>query len=377
MCRRRVDRAQSVAELNYRGERRHLTLPAYGEVAGVATNSRGHIFVYARTGHAVATLGDERTFYHGGSRLFQFDPSGKFVREIGQGTYGFDFAQQVRIDPQDNIWAVDAGSNVLTKFDSEGRFLMVIGRKPESIPVRQGPGVPARILDDPPAGAPAPATGRRRWWWWRRRGRKGASRRRHAQRILQPADRHRVRQRGQRLHRRRNGQQQSHRGVQPRRQLGDAAGDKPDRARASSTRSAGLSAMPPAISTWRMRATTAFRSSTAQGTFKSQITGIGSPQAICITGGSPQYLYSSNSNDPESMDNGEIYKISTRRTSRWQVRQGRKSSGRVRHGQFARLPHGEYAVGRRGLELAGAESDVEAIERQFGQRPKDLRDGNT
>jgi DNA-binding beta-propeller fold protein YncE len=47
-----------------------------------------------------------------------------------------------------------------------------------------------------------------------------------------------------------------------------------------------------------------------EGTFKSQITGIGSPQAICISGGSTQYLYSSNSNDPESMDNGEIYKIS-------------------------------------------------------------------
>ena len=32
--------AQSVPRLNYRGERRHLTLPAYGEVAGVATNSQ-------------------------------------------------------------------------------------------------------------------------------------------------------------------------------------------------------------------------------------------------------------------------------------------------------------------------------------------------
>ena len=47
-----------------------------------------------------------------------------------------------------------------------------------------------------------------------------------------------------------------------------------------------------------------------EGTFKSEITGIGTPQAICISGGSPQYLYSSNSNDPESMDNGEIYKLS-------------------------------------------------------------------
>jgi DNA-binding beta-propeller fold protein YncE len=45
------------------------------------------------------------------------------------------------------------------------------------------------------------------------------------------------------------------------------------------------------------------------GTVKSQITGIGSPQAICITSGATQYLYSSNSNDPESLDNGEIYKV--------------------------------------------------------------------
>jgi pantoate--beta-alanine ligase len=36
-----------------------LTLPSNGEVAGIATNSRGHVFVYARTGHAVATPGDE------------------------------------------------------------------------------------------------------------------------------------------------------------------------------------------------------------------------------------------------------------------------------------------------------------------------------
>jgi DNA-binding beta-propeller fold protein YncE len=107
----------------------------------------------------VATLGDERTFYHGNARLFEFDPTGKFVKEIGQGTYGFDFAQQVRVDPQDNIWAVDAGSNVLTKFDPEGRLLMVIGRKPEAIAVRPGPGMPARLIDDdtnvsaPPRGA--------------------------------------------------------------------------------------------------------------------------------------------------------------------------------------------------------------------------------
>src|SRR4026208_948612 len=139
--------AQSVPEIGYDANADIISLPSYGEVAGVATNSRGHVFVYARTGHAVATLGDERTFYHGGSRLFQFDQAGKFVKEIGQGVYAINFAQQVRVDPQDNVWIVDAGSNQVVKFDADGRYVMVLGRKPENIPVRPGAGMPARQLD--------------------------------------------------------------------------------------------------------------------------------------------------------------------------------------------------------------------------------------
>src|SRR5437773_5128012 len=135
--------AQSAPDLNYDANADVLTLPSYGEVAGIATNSRGHVFVYARTGHGVATLGDERTFYHGGSRLFEFDQNGKFVKEIGQGVYAVNFAQQVRVDPQDNIWIVDSGSNQVVKFDAEGRFQLVLGRKPENIGVRPGAGVPA------------------------------------------------------------------------------------------------------------------------------------------------------------------------------------------------------------------------------------------
>src|SRR5262245_18688381 len=146
-------------EIAFDGNADFLQLPSYGEVAGVATNSRGHIFVYARTGHAAATLGDERTFYHGGSRLFQFDQSGKFVKEIGQGVYAVNFAQQVRVDAQDNIWIVDAGSNQVVKFDADGRFQLVLGRKPENIGVRTGAGVPARELDKPAEGA-APGGGR-------------------------------------------------------------------------------------------------------------------------------------------------------------------------------------------------------------------------
>src|SRR5580704_7704896 len=68
-----------------------------GETAGVATNSKGDIFVYTRTGHPTVSLGGARAFAHGGSRLFEFDRTGKFVREIGQNSYGFMYAQQVRV----------------------------------------------------------------------------------------------------------------------------------------------------------------------------------------------------------------------------------------------------------------------------------------
>ena len=64
-----------------------------GEAAGVATTSKGNILVYTRTGGAEATVGGSRIFTHGGARLFEFTAAGKFVREIGQGVYGFLFAQ--------------------------------------------------------------------------------------------------------------------------------------------------------------------------------------------------------------------------------------------------------------------------------------------
>src|SRR5271169_2890747 len=109
-----------------------LTLPDdiyLGEVAGVAANSRGDIFVYTRTGHPTVSLGGSRAFAHGGSRLFQFDRTGKFVHEIGANSYGFMFAQQVRIDPQDNVWIVDQMSGYVMKLDSMGHVLMLLGRK--------------------------------------------------------------------------------------------------------------------------------------------------------------------------------------------------------------------------------------------------------
>jgi hypothetical protein len=113
-----------------------------GEAAGVAANSKGDIFLYTRTGNPVITLGTSRAVSHGGSRLFQFDRTGKFIREIGQGAYGMLQAQQVRVDPQDNVWIVDQMSTQVIKFDPNGRIQMILSRKPEAMRVPALPLVP-------------------------------------------------------------------------------------------------------------------------------------------------------------------------------------------------------------------------------------------
>lgn len=45
------------------------------------------------------------------------------------------------------------------------------------------------------------------------------------------------------------------------------------------------------------------------GTFKTQFVNVGAPWAVCITPGPQQSLYVSNSNDTDSLDDGEIYKL--------------------------------------------------------------------
>src|SRR5262245_9378727 len=87
-----------------------------GELQGIATNSKGHIFAFFRGPN---------------SRLWEFDQTGKFIKEIGKGFYGFQFAHSVRVDRHDNIWTVDEGTNVVTKFDPTGtKVLMVVGHRP-------------------------------------------------------------------------------------------------------------------------------------------------------------------------------------------------------------------------------------------------------
>jgi len=146
---------QSVPEISYTSVGDFLKLPDgmhLGEAAGVATNSKGDIYVYTRTGNPTVTMGTSRAVSHGGSRLFQFDKTGKFVREIGQGSYGMLQAQQVRIDPQDNVWLVDQASTLVMKFDTNGRVQMLLSRKPEALRV------PSLPLNPRPQGVPVDQT---------------------------------------------------------------------------------------------------------------------------------------------------------------------------------------------------------------------------
>ena len=100
----------------------------FGEVPAVAVNSQGHVFVYSRSN---PTGGGPAYGIHA-AQLFEFSPSGDFIREHGRGLYAWAFAHGLRIDANDNIWTVDKGSNMVIRMDPEGRVIWVFGRKAES-----------------------------------------------------------------------------------------------------------------------------------------------------------------------------------------------------------------------------------------------------
>src|SRR5258705_10216411 len=94
---------QSVPDIPFGSSADFLKLPAgmnFGEVPGVAVNSKGHIFVFTRSnsvgGPACAPTA---------AQLLEFGPKGEFIREIGKGLYGWAFAHNVGIDKDDHISA--------------------------------------------------------------------------------------------------------------------------------------------------------------------------------------------------------------------------------------------------------------------------------
>jgi hypothetical protein len=120
---------ESPPEIQFDSVPNFLKLPPdmhLGEAAGVALNSKGHIFVYSRGGSIGPAFGNTA------SQILEFDHDGGFIREVGKNLYAWAFAHTVRIDKDDNIWATDKGSDMLVKMNPDGQVIMVFGRKTEA-----------------------------------------------------------------------------------------------------------------------------------------------------------------------------------------------------------------------------------------------------
>jgi sugar lactone lactonase YvrE len=110
--------ASSAPQLRFHVDEDFFKLPDNiwpSEAVGVALNSKGHIFLLNRGNHP----------------LLEFMPDGSFVRSIGDGSTIFHAAHSVRFDADDNMWLVDAGNNVVVKFNAKGRIVQALGRRLE------------------------------------------------------------------------------------------------------------------------------------------------------------------------------------------------------------------------------------------------------
>jgi len=121
---------QPVPEIPYDSVPNFLKLPAemnFGEVSGIAVNSKGEIAVYTRSNSAGGPA-----YGATASQVLLFDKTGKFLREVGKGLYAWSYAHAVRFDKDDNLWAIDKGSDMIVRINPEGHVTMVFGRKKEA-----------------------------------------------------------------------------------------------------------------------------------------------------------------------------------------------------------------------------------------------------
>jgi 6-bladed beta-propeller len=267
-----------------------LKLPAdlhLGEVAGVATTSKGNLLVYYQGGGPNATIGASRVYINGGARLVEFDRSGKLLREIGTSEndrpYAFLFAQGVRVDPQDNIWIVDRASRMVVKFDpSAGRVLLTLGRRLEAVGEFGSSGVFGRASGPPGSGVPGDNFNQPTDVAWDAAGNIFVSDG-YANARVAKFDK--------------NGRFIKSWG---------ATGSDPGQF--NNPHSIAIDARGNVyVADMGNQRIQVFDN---DGTYKSEIKNVGAPRAICISPGARQFLYSSNSNPTEDpFLNGEIYKM--------------------------------------------------------------------
>ena len=220
--------------------------------------------------------------------------------------YGFNAAIGLRVDPQDNVWTIDAAASQLVKFDSDGRITLVLGRKPENITVR--PAQPAGRAGEPPAGRAQGAggaggagggggggTGRAAGT-----GTPGSS-------FSRPAD----------VAWDRAGNIYVADGLGANNRI--AKFDKDGRFIAhwgSTGNGPGQFSGVKALAIDRQDnvyvadiGNKRIQVFDAQGAFKSEFSNVGTPRALCMTGGSTQYLYIAHAGDEDGMEDATIYKV--------------------------------------------------------------------
>jgi DNA-binding beta-propeller fold protein YncE len=121
---------QAPPEIPFDAAPNFLKLPNdmnFGEVSGIAVNSKGEIATFTRSNSAGGPA-----YGATASQVLLFDKTGKFLREVGKGLYAWSYAHAIRFDKDDNLWAIDKGSDMIVRINPDGHVTMVFGRKKEA-----------------------------------------------------------------------------------------------------------------------------------------------------------------------------------------------------------------------------------------------------
>lgn len=117
----------------------------FGQVSGVAVNTNGNVLVLHRGAHPILEFESNGKFVRSwgdglisDGKVFtlaeQFQTAGKTIHSAVYGPAGCGHcgAHAIRVDPQGNIWVVDASGQVIYRMNQQGKVTMQLGTKGKS-----------------------------------------------------------------------------------------------------------------------------------------------------------------------------------------------------------------------------------------------------